>query len=153
MTPAEKQVETKIASLGLSAPRITPQHIDALVESLTFDTHYIPGTSSVVATSILPSGFTVATAISGAASHENNAIALCIETAIGKCRDESRRKLWELEGYRLKQTMHEIRQDVGRNAIAQARETLKASPAADAVDAPCCIGPACTSACGSSPRG
>jgi len=31
MTPDEQQIETKIASLGLTAPRITPQRIDSLV--------------------------------------------------------------------------------------------------------------------------
>lgn len=153
MTPAEKQVETKIANLGLSAPRITPQHIDALMKGVTYSTHHVPGTTTVLATAIMASGFTLVTAESASASPENFRLQLGIELAISKAERLARDELWKLEGYRLKQTMHEIRQDVGRNAIAQARETLKASPAADAVDAPCCIGPACTSACGSSPRG
>lgn len=123
MIPTEQQVEQRIAVLGLSAPRVTPAMIDALVESLTFDTHYIPGTTTVVATSLLPSGFTVATTKS--ASPENFNLALGIEIAIGKCKDESRQKLWELEGYRLKQALHEQSVDIAADSVRTIRANLE----------------------------
>lgn len=131
MIPTEQQVEQRIAVLGLSAPRVTPAMIDALVESLTFDTHYIPGTTTVLATSFLPSGFSVATEKSAAASPENFNLPLGIEIAIGKCKDASRQKLWELEGYRLKQALQEKRVDVGAEAVRTIRANL-AKPRPDA---------------------
>lgn len=124
MTPTEQQVEQRIAVLGLSEPRVTPAMIDALVESLNFDTHYIPGTTTVLATSFLPSGFSVATEKSAAASPENFNLPLGIEIAIGKCKDASRQKLWELEGYRLKQALQEKRVDVGAEAVRTIRANL-----------------------------
>ncbi|MNJ43916.1 hypothetical protein D3C77_389420 [compost metagenome] len=125
MIPTEQQVEQRIAVLGLSAPRVTPAMIDALVESLTFDTHYIPGTTTVVATSLLPSGFTVTTTKSASASPDNFNLALGIEIAIGKCKDESRQKLWELEGYRLKQALHEQSVDIAADSVRTIRANLE----------------------------
>ncbi|MCE0871041.1 Gp49 family protein [Pseudomonas alloputida] len=124
MIPTEQQVEQRIAVLGLSAPRVTPAMIDALVESLTYDTHYIPGTTTVLATSFLPSGFSVATDKSAAASPENFNLQLGIELAIAKCKEVSRQKLWELEGYRLKQALQEKRVDVGAEAVRTIRANL-----------------------------
>lgn len=124
MIPTEQQVEQRIAVLGLSAPRVTPAMIDALVESLTFDTHYIPGTTTVVATSLLPSGFTVTTTKSAPASPENFNLALGIEIAIRKCKDESRQKLWELEGYRLKHALHEQSESIAADSLSTIRANL-----------------------------
>jgi len=125
MIPTEQQVEQRIAVLGLSAPRVTPAMIDALVESLTFDTHYIPGTTTVVATSLLPSGFTVTTTKSASASPENFNLALGIEIAIRKCKDESRQKLWELEGYRLKHALHEQSESIAADSMRTIRANLE----------------------------
>lgn len=125
MIPSEQQVEDRIAVLGLSAPRVTPAMIDALVESLTFDTHYIPGTTTVLATSFLPSGFSVATTKSGSASAENFNLTLGIEIAIGKCKEESRQKLWELEGYCLKKKLHEQSVDIAADSVRTIRATLE----------------------------
>ncbi|MDH1551010.1 Gp49 family protein [Pseudomonas juntendi] len=124
MIPTEQQVEQRIAILGLSAPRVTSAMIDALVESLTYDTHYIPGTTTVLATSFLPSGFSVATDKSAAASPENFNLQLGIELAIAKCKEISRQKLWELEGYRLKQALQEKRVDVATEAVRTIRAQL-----------------------------
>jgi len=152
MTPEEHQIETRIANLGLNAPRITPQRIDALMQAVTYSTHHVPGTTTVLATALMPSGFSLVTAESACASPENFNVTLGIEIAIAKAERLARDELWKLEGYRLKQTLHELKQDIGNAAIAQAREALSASPV-DPAPAPCCIGAACTGACGSSPRG
>jgi len=152
MTPAEHQVETKIANLGLTAPRITAQEIDALMKDVTYHHHLIPGTTTILATAIMPSGFTLATGESACASPENFNLKLGIEIAIGKAERLARDELWKLEGYRLKQTMHEIHQTLGRNAIKQARDSLGGSAASKpGPPSPCCVGASCTGACGSSP--
>lgn len=125
MIPSEQQVEQRAAVLGLTAPRVTPAMIDALVESLTFDTHYISGTTTVVATSVLPSGITIASTMSASASAENFNLALGIEVAIGKCKEDSRKKLWELEGYRLKQALHEQSVDIAADSVRTIRANLE----------------------------
>ncbi|ASN72217.1 hypothetical protein 3S15_30 [uncultured Caudovirales phage] len=126
MTPAEQQIETKIVSLGLTAPRITPQHIHKLLEGVNYHTHVIPGTTTILATAIMPSGFTLATAESACVSPENFNLQLGIEIAIRKAKDAAIDALWKLEGYRLKQTMHEIKQEAGQAALDRMRATVAA---------------------------
>lgn len=129
MNRDEQQIETKIAALGLTAPRITPQHIAKLLEGVGYHTHVIPGTTTILATAIMPSGFTLATAESACVSPENFNLQLGIEIAITKAKALAADALWKLEGYRLKQTMHEIKHDHGRAALDRLRATVQ--PAAD----------------------
>jgi len=141
MTPAEQQIETKIASLGLTAPRITPQRIDSLVESLTFDIHHIPGTTTILASAFLPSGFHVVTGSASAASPANFRYELGVEIATNKARDLSREKLWELEGYMLKQTIHQLRTVNAADALVEIRTVLEKRCGAISGDASACACP------------
>lgn len=141
MTPDEQQVETKIASLGLTAPRITPQRIDGLVESLTFDIHHIPGTTTILASAFLPSGFHVVTGSSVAVSPSNFRYDLGVEIAIKKARELAREKLWELEGYMLKQTVHQLRGLNAADALDEIRATLEKRCGAVSGDASACACP------------
>lgn len=125
MTQDEQQLETKIAALGLTAPRITPQRIDSLVESLTFDIHHIPGTTTILASAFLPSGFHVATGSAAAVSASNFRYEIGVEAATSKAIALAREKLWELEGYMLKQTLHQLRDLNAADALADIRATLE----------------------------
>ena len=124
MTPAEQQLETKIASLGLNAPRITPQRVDELMAGVQYSTHLVPGTTTVLATAIMPSGFTLCTVESACASPANFKLQLGIEIAIRKATDKARDELRRLEAYRLSQTLHEIKQGNGERALETIRETI-----------------------------
>lgn len=102
-----ESIEQQIVALGLTAPRITPAQIDALVEQLSFHTSVIPGTTTTLASAINPSGFEIVTESAGCVSPENFNEALGRNHAIAKAKASARNELWRLEGYRLKQNLFE----------------------------------------------
>lgn len=106
-TPVDSDavVEAMIQDKGLTAPRVMPKHIDALVASLTFQLQYFQGTTMTVAGAFLPNGFAVAVGTSACASPENYNKEVGDKIAIDNARDIAREKLWELEGYVLKKQL------------------------------------------------
>lgn len=107
-TPSEDdQLEAKLRKLGKNAPRVTPSEIDALHSSLKVLTHHFEGTTITVAVAILPhSNFAVAEAMSGSISKENFDAGIGVEVATKKVLAMARDKLWELEGYLLRDRIH-----------------------------------------------
>lgn len=99
-TPAsdETAIEQRIVAAGLTAPRITPEHIDSMIERE--DYHVFPSTTVTVCLLQLKNGFCV-TGESAAASPDN------FNVQIGKdiARRNARDKIWSLEGYLLKTTL------------------------------------------------
>lgn len=102
-----ESLEQQIVALGLTAPRITPAQIDAMVEQLSFHTSVIPGTTTTLASALNPSGFEIVTTSAGCVSPENFNEALGRNHAIAKAKAAARNELWRLEGYRLKQNLFE----------------------------------------------
>ncbi len=96
------EIEKEIQELNLTAPRVTPELIDSLVEKLTFHTYVIPGTTATVASAITEDGFVLAVEMLACASPENFNEALGKKYSINKAKEAARNKLWELEGYTLK---------------------------------------------------
>lgn len=103
----DQSLEQQIVALGLTAPRITPGQIDALVEQLSFHTSVIPGTTTTLASALSPCGFEIVTESAGCVSAENFNEAIGRNHAITKARAAARNELWRLEGYRLKQNLIE----------------------------------------------
>jgi len=121
---SDKDIETQIIAKGLTAPRVTPQHI----ESVIISEHYFTAASGVVGEAallkagldysevpatlklltfcvlVLRNGFTV-TGESACASPEN------FDAEIGRkiARENAVNKIWMLEGYRLKQQLSEAK--------------------------------------------
>lgn len=96
----EQSIEKEIQDKGLNAPRLNPSHIDATIAE---DAYYVfPGTTLTVCCLTLTNGFTV-TGESAAASPQN------FDEAIGRkiARENARNKIWALEGYLLKQKLHD----------------------------------------------
>lgn len=91
----EAAIEAEIQSKGLNAPRLTPDHIDAQIVAEQY--HVFPGTTLTVCALTLRNGFQVV-GESAAASPAN------FDEAIGRkvARDKARSKIWELEGYALR---------------------------------------------------
>lgn len=91
----EAAVEEQIQAKGLTAPRITPAHIDSQIMTEAY--HVFPGTTLTVCCLTLKNGFTV-TGESAAASPEN------FNQEIGRtiARRNARDKIWSLEGYLLR---------------------------------------------------
>lgn len=95
----ESQIEQAIQDKNLNAPRLSPQHIDSRIKGEQY--HVFPGTTLTVCALTLENGFIV-TGTSAAASPEN------FDVEIGRkiARTEARDKIWELEGYLLKQHLY-----------------------------------------------
>jgi len=96
----EQAVETEIQAKGLNAPRLSPEKIDAAIVGSDF--HVFPGTTVTVCCLKLRNGFNVI-GESAAASPENFNVELGEKIAY----DNARQKIWALEGYLLRERLHE----------------------------------------------
>ena len=120
MSNTEQQIEQKIQSKNLNAPRLTPDHIDSKIKAVeyilprdvckrdngveVFDAP-LPLQTLTFCILTLENGFTV-TGESACASPEN------FDAEIGKkiAYDNAREKIWLLEGYLLKEKLnHQIK--------------------------------------------
>lgn len=92
---SEESVEQEIQEKGLNAPRLTPDAIDATIKSEAY--HVFEGSQLTVCCLTLQNGFTV-TGESACASPEN------FNAEIGRkiAKENARNKIWQLEGYLLK---------------------------------------------------
>lgn len=97
---SEQQIEKEIQDKKLNAPRLTPDFIDGKIKSVDF--HVFSDTCLTVCCMTLENGFTV-TGESACASPEN------FDAEIGQkiARDNARDKIWQLEGYLLKQFLYD----------------------------------------------
>lgn len=102
MSRNEAAVEKEIQGKGLNAPRLTPDHIDNTIADEDF--HVFPGTTVTVCLLTLRNGFTVV-GESACASPEN------FDEELGRkiARDNARNRIWQLEGYLLRQRLSEQR--------------------------------------------
>lgn len=96
----EQEVEAEIKAKGKTAPRITPEQVDAQIVGEAF--YVFPGTTLTIAALTLKNGFIV-TGESAAASPEN------FDEELGRkiARDNARNKIWALEGYNLRTKLAE----------------------------------------------
>ena len=96
----DQAVEQEIQEKGLTAPRITPEQVDAAI--ISEDYHVFPDSTVTIALLKLENGFTV-TGESACASPEN------FDAELGRkiARAQARDKIWALMGYALRQKLHE----------------------------------------------
>ena len=92
-------IENKIQELGLTAPRVTPKSVAAVIKGAEY---WMFGDTLTVCVLTLENGFTVL-GESACASPENFNVDLGRELA----RKNAERKIWALEGYLLKQRLYE----------------------------------------------
>lgn len=95
----EAEIEKEIVAKGLTAPRLTPERIDAKIVSA--DYHVFPSSCLTVCCLTLVNGFTV-TGESACASPANFNAELGEKIAY----EAARNKVWALEGYLLKEKLH-----------------------------------------------
>jgi len=100
MATSEAAIEQEIEAKGLTAPRVTPDRIDAVIINRQY--HVFEGSCLTVCCLTLWNGFTV-TGESACVSPENFNEELGRKIAFGHARD----KVWALEGYLLKQRLRE----------------------------------------------
>lgn len=94
----ESEVEQEVLNKGLTAPRVTPEIVDATI--VDEDYHVFPRTTLTVCCLKLRNGFTV-TGESACASPENFDVELGRKIA----RQNAREKIWALEGYALRERL------------------------------------------------
>jgi hypothetical protein len=97
----ETALEAEISARGLTAPRLTPALIDAVI--VGEDYHVFPGTTLTVCALHLRNGFVV-TGESAAVSPAN------FDEQIGRkiARDNARSRIWALEGYLLREKLSQV---------------------------------------------
>ncbi|HEJ7998399.1 TPA: hypothetical protein SMI16_003853 [Serratia liquefaciens] len=113
----DKEIEQQIQAKGKTAPRVTPDHIESIISDCYYFTaqdglmtanpdaaQYSPKALDLLTfcVLVLKNGFTV-TGESACASPEN------FDAEIGRkiARENAVQKIWMLEGYLLKQRMHD----------------------------------------------
>ncbi len=96
---SEAGVEQTIKDRGLTAPRITPEHLDGVIAGEQY--HVFHGTTLTVCCLTLANGFCVI-GQKAAASPEN------FDAEIGRriARRNARDKIWSLEGYLLRERLN-----------------------------------------------
>lgn len=95
----DQELEKEIQEKGLTAPRITLDQIDALMGRMWAFYEHI-GTSTFCHM-FLDGKFYVATGHSACVSPENFNEGIGRKVAFDNAGDAARKKLWEMEGYRL----------------------------------------------------
>ena len=100
MSNNEKAIEQEIQDKGLTAPRLTPTLIDATIDSETYTD--LPSGRVTICEMTLKNGFVVLGESSCVSKENFNA-----ELGQKIARENARNKIWELEGYLLKQRLFE----------------------------------------------
>lgn len=96
----DQTIEAEIQAKGLTAPRVTPAQIDALVKRVLF-TYAVIGTSTFCH-AFLDGTFFLVSGHSACVSPENFDAELGRRIAFENLQKPMRDKLWELEGYALR---------------------------------------------------
>lgn len=96
-------IEEEIIKKGLTAPRVTPSRLEDVIVSEQY--HVFPNSTFTACLLLLENGYTVL-GESACASPEN------YDAAIGRkiARDNAKNKIWQLEGYLLRQSLHDATQ-------------------------------------------
>lgn len=96
----DNQIEKEIQEKGLTAPRITPEHLDSVIVSEQY--HVFVGTTFTACLLTLKNGYTVL-GESACASPEN------FDAELGRkiARENAKNKIWALEGYLLREKLNE----------------------------------------------
>lgn len=96
---SEASVEKEIVEKGLNAPRLTPAMIEAAIVA---EGYYVFNGKHTACCLTLANGFTVL-GESSVVSREN------FDAELGRkiARDNAKSKIWPLEGYRLRQQLHD----------------------------------------------
>jgi len=107
----ENEIEEQIQAKGLTAPRMTPEMIDSLIDNVEYK---VFNNCFTVAAITLRNGYVV-TGESAAASPENYDEDICEEIAFNNARS----KIWGLAGYNLKQILHDYKEQADMSSPAQ----------------------------------
>ena len=94
-----EEIEATLEAKGLNAPRVTPEHIEAVCVDAQY--YVFPGTTVTVCCLTLDNGYTVV-GEAACASHSNFDEELGRQIAL----KNAMTKVWALEGYLLRERIH-----------------------------------------------
>lgn len=95
-------IEQEIQAKGLTAPRVTPQHIERLMARVSYVGGRVGETTSTVVHAFLDGDFLLASGHSACVSAENFNAELGYSIAKKQAESKARDQLWLLEGYVLR---------------------------------------------------
>ena len=102
----DQDIEQAIQAKGLTAPRVTPADIKALMDRIVYTFDVRPnGSTTTLAHAFLDGDFYLATGVSACVSVENFDAELGKDIAIAGAKAAAEDKLWELEGYALRKRL------------------------------------------------
>ena len=101
---ADQRIEAELVASGLNAPRVTADHVQALMDRVIYHYEQPKGTTSTFAHAFLD-GFYLASGYSACVSAANFDAAKGQKYAKEQAEPKARHKLWELEGYALHSTL------------------------------------------------
>ncbi len=97
----DQQIEQEVRAKGLTARRITPEHIEALMARVTYVGGRVGETTSTVVHAFLDGKFLLASGHSACVSVDNFDAELGAKMARSQANFKAREQLWLLEGYAL----------------------------------------------------
>lgn len=100
-TDQDSRMEKEILAKGLTAPRVTLEEINALMEKVDYLPYRVGDTTTVHVVAMLE-GFSLAIGKTACVDPANFNMELGVKYARENAEAEARDKLWEMEGYRLK---------------------------------------------------
>lgn len=114
----EQKIEQEIQDKGLNAPRLTPDHIDSVIIGETYTN--LPDGRTVICQLTLKNGYTI-DGKSACVSKSN------FDQEIGNkiARQNAREKIWELEGYLLKEKLRQVGVTPKDRLIIEQRELFE----------------------------
>lgn len=87
------------------APRVPKERIDELMAGVTYHVYRVPDTTTTVAVAFTADGFSLAVGLSACVCVENYDFELGKKFACEEAEHKAREKLWELEGYHLRESL------------------------------------------------
>ena len=104
----DTDIEKEIVNAGLTAPRVTLDSVNAILEQMRYEHWVVPNTTNIVVAGILPNDFVVALGTASTVSKENFDLSIGLKIATNDCLTNARNKIWELEGYALSKQLNSV---------------------------------------------
>lgn len=101
----DTDIEKEIVNAGLTAPRVTLDSVNVILEQMRYEHWVVPNTTNIVVAGILPNGFVVALGTASTVSKENFDLSIGLKIATNDCLNNARNKIWEMEGYALRKQL------------------------------------------------
>ena len=101
-------IEAEIQAEGLTASRVTPEQIDAMMDRVSYQHAGFEGTTSIIVAAFLDGDFYLGSGHSACVSKTNFCPQIGFKIAHGNAEKAARDKLWELEGYALRNALKKV---------------------------------------------